>query len=181
VLPSTGVSVNAPRVTVPRSTPSSTEIVQAPVSLLWQYIAIALGLMWLVSTWLWFSLRRQVTRLQSAETVRFVPQFEDPDEKRLFSDFMNACKHNQAPEAHRQLFLWAKAKYPELQSLTDLAQNKPGSALTTEIDQLEAALYGNGDKTAWHGRQLSKTVKELRQQKAGSKKRAALEPRLNPA
>ena len=41
VLPAASVSANAPRVTVPITEPSATDIVQAPVSLMWQYIEIS--------------------------------------------------------------------------------------------------------------------------------------------
>ena len=180
VLPSIGPSVAAPTVTIPLSElvkpVIAQQISQPPY---WQWAAIALGLLWLISTWQWFAMRRQVRALESAGTTRFeAAVFDDPDGQREYKAFQTACKKNLASEAHRQLFLWAKAKYPEIQSVTDLSNKDAG--LSVEIGLLESHLYGGSEAGSWQGSALLAQTEQLRRKKVDTTKPSALEEALNP-
>ncbi len=198
VLPAAGIGVLAPPgVTVPGAEPGQpTPEAANPV---WQYLALALGLLWLVSTWQWFSLRREVKALKSAGTTRHSTAFNDPDEAAHYKAFTRACLSNQAATAHRQLFLWAKARYPHLHALNDLPQQAPPgnkTSLANEIQNLEALLYnleeqadgsleeqadGSADhKTTWQSNNLATLITELRDADKATEKPGALAAGLNP-
>ncbi len=180
VLPATGNSAVAPTVTVPISELSAPNVVQTPANPYWQWAAIAFGLLWLLTAWQWMLLRRQVRELASAQNSKFdTVTFSDPDESRQFAELKKACTRNQAESAHRQLFLWAKARYPDIQSNVDLGRRHP--ILAAEIGNLESHLYADSEGTTWRGEALLKLVSELRAQKTGKQKNKALEPELNPA
>ncbi|MBT4162973.1 MAG: hypothetical protein HOE54_16830, partial [Gammaproteobacteria bacterium] len=86
---------------------------------------------------------------------------------------------NRAADAHRQLFLWAKARYPELNSVNELAKNQPD--LAPEIEALESHLYARDDDSNWRGADLLTEVDRLRNKKAARTGNKALEKNLNPA
>lgn len=179
VLPATGETAQAPTVTVPISELPAPTVIQETTSRYWQIAAVALGLLWLMSSWQWLVLRRQVAALKSAEATRYVARFEDPDEARLYRELKDACKAHRAGDAHRQLFLWAKARYENLYSLNDLTRYH--EALAAELDALEAVLFGQGQPGEWKGNNLLKLVNELRTRKEARSAKHMLEQELNPA
>ncbi|MBO6557038.1 MAG: protein BatD [Pseudomonadales bacterium] len=179
VLPATGDTATAPTVTVPVSELSAPTVNREPANPYWQWAAIAFGLLWLLTAWQWLLVRRQVRELASAQAAKFERvSFSDPDESQQFAVLKKACTRNRAEDAHRQLFLWAKARYPEVQSNVDLGRRQ--SSLADEIRTLESHLYADGDSSSWRGDTLLKLVDELRNAKAGKQKNKALEAELNP-
>lgn len=180
VLPATGSTAVAPTVTIPVTELSAPRVVQEAANPYWQWAAVAFGLLWIVTIWQWLLLKRQVRALSSAQESRFESAIpDDPDESRQFAGFKKACTRNRAEDAHRQLFLWAKARYPEIQSNMDLGWRHP--ALGDEIRKLEAHLYSGADKTNWRGAELLKLATQLRHEKRGRRTKQALERELNPA
>lgn len=179
VLPATGDTATAPTVTVPVSELSAPTVNREPANPYWQWAAIAFGLLWLLTAWQWMLLRGQVRELASAQAAKFERvSFSDPDESQQFAVLKKACTRNRAEDAHRQLFLWAKARYPEVQSNVDLGRRQ--SSLADEIRTLESHLYADGDSSSWRGDTLLKLVDELRNAKAGKQRNKALEAELNP-
>lgn len=179
VLPATGDTATAPTVTVPVSELSAPTVNREPANPYWQWAAIAFGLLWLLTAWQWLLVRRQVREIASAQAAKFERvSFSDPDESQQFAVLKKACTRNRAEDAHRQLFLWAKARYPEVQSNVDLGQRQ--SSLADEIRTLESHLYADGDSSSWRGDTLLKLVDELRNAKAGKQRNKALEAELNP-
>ncbi|MBO6656819.1 MAG: protein BatD [Pseudomonadales bacterium] len=179
VLPATGDTATAPTVTVPVSELSAPTVNREPANPYWQWAAIAFGLLWLLTAWQWLLVRRQVRELASAQAAKFERvSFSDPDESQQFAVLKKACTRNRAEDAHRQLFLWAKARYPEVQSNVDLGRRQ--SSLADEIRTLESHLYADGDSSSWRGDTLLKLVDELRNAKAGKQRNKALEAELNP-
>ncbi len=179
VLPATGDTATAPTVTVPASELSAPTVIQEPANPYWQWAAIAFGLLWLLTAWQWMLLRGQVRELASAQEAKFEAiTFSDPDESRQFAELKKACTRNRAEDAHRQLFLWAKARYPEVQSNVDLGRRHP--SLADEIRTLESHLYAQADSSTWRGATLQKLVSDLRKAKEGKQKNKALEAELNP-
>ncbi|MBT4495099.1 MAG: hypothetical protein HOC70_17790 [Gammaproteobacteria bacterium] len=180
VLPALGETVTVPTVTVPVTELTKSTVVQQVASRYWQWAAIALGLLFLFSTWQWLALRRQVRILESMNVTRYeAATFDDPDEQREFKGLKQACTRNRAADAHRQLFLWAKARYPELNSVNELAKNQPD--LAPEIEALESHLYARDDDSNWRGADLLTEVDRLRNKKAARTGNKALEKNLNPA
>lgn len=179
VLPATGAAAVAPSVTVPLSELSAPTVVEKPENPLWQWMAIALGLLWVVTMWQWLLLKREVKALSSAQETRFeAAAFTDPDEARVFADLKKACSRNRAEDAHRQLFLWAKARYPEIQSNVDLGRRHP--ELKDEIRSLESHLYADAEASPWRGAELLKLVSNVRSKRSGRATKQALEAELNP-
>ncbi len=179
VKPATGVTVSVPTVTVPVTELSSVAEPKVVTNPVWQYAAAVLGILWILSTWQWFVLRREIRALRAAEETKYVAQFDDPDENRLFKDLMNACKRNLAAEAHRQLFLWAKARFPDIQSVNDLASGNEN--LAGELKTLEGVLYGAHQGGDWSGKGLASIVTELRHARRENADKRDLAVALNPA
>jgi len=179
VLPALGGTINIPTVTVPLSELNQPTFIAEPAKLYWQWAAIAFGILWLLSTWQWLMLRRQVRALESANVSRYeAPVFSDPDESREFGELKKACTRNRPADTHRQLFLWGKARFPKIHSVLDLGKLDP--TLAEEITLLETHLYGEGDKDSWRGNDILKMAAELRNRKAKKHKDSALQAELNP-
>ena len=179
VLPALGETTNVPTVTVPLSELNQPTFISEPAKPYWQWAAIAFGFLWLLSTWQWLILRRKVRVLESANATRYeAPVFSDPDESREFGELKKACTRNRPADTHRQLFLWGKARFPEIHSVLDLGKLDP--TLAEEITLLETHLYGEGDKDSWRGSDILKMTAELRNRKAKKPKDSALKTELNP-
>ncbi len=179
ILPAADIGVPAPRVTVPGGASNQSISAQTSVSPVWQYIAMTLAILWLVSAWQWFSLGRQIRLLRSAETSRDLAAVDDPDEASHYRAFVRACRGHQAAAAHRQLLLWAKTNYPQLHSLAEL-QQLASVPLADEIKKLEALLYGAGDQPGWQGNRLAELVAELRRPDEVMQQKGSLAASLNP-
>ena len=180
VLAATGAAAIVPTVTVPLTELGTSEVVQVPASPLWQWAAIAFGLIWLLTAWQWLMLRRQVRELVSAQASRFAGiSFSDPDEARELKALKRACIHNRAADAHRQLFLWAKARHPEIRSLPEAGRLHP--ELVGEMQLLESHLYGSGGAGRWQGARLLKLVSEIAGIAPAGEEKTALTAELNPA
>ncbi len=180
VMPAMGDAAIAPTVTVPLAELSGPNVVYETAPPYWQWAAIAFGLLWIVTAWQGLMLRREVRELRSAQVTQLDPAaFEDPDETREYSKLKKACTRNQAAETHRQLFLWARSRFPEVQSNIDLGKRHP--AIADEIKQLESHLYREGDSSTWRGDGLLKLVNEVRTLGTEKKTHRSLVNELNPS
>lgn len=179
VMPALGDAVDVPTVTVPVTELSRPVTIQAESSPLWQWAAVSLGILWLLTAWQWLMLRRRIAVLESANSRRFeTTTFVDPDEAREYKGLKQACQRNRAADAHRQLFLWCKARYPHLDSADQL---KPlDDALADEIDTLERHLYGRNNAGSWRGAELLKCIDRLKQQPIEVTDNRMLAADLNP-
>ena len=179
VLPALGETNNITTVTVPLSELNQPTFISEPIKPYWQWAAIAFGFLWLLSSWQWLILKRKVRAMESANVTRHeIPALRDPDESREFGELKKACTRNRPADAHRQLFLWGKARFPEIHSVLDLCRLDP--RLTEEISLLETHLFGEGDKGSWRGKDILKVAGELRNRKTQKHKDSALETELNP-
>ena len=179
VLPALGETNNITTVTVPLSELNQPTFISEPIKPYWQWAAIAFGFLWLLSSWQWLILKRKVRAMESANVTRHeVPALRDPDESREFGELKKACTRNRPADTHRQLFLWGKARFPEIHSVLDLCRLDP--RLTEEISLLETHLFGEGDKGSWRGKDILKVAGELRNRKTQKHKDSALETELNP-
>ena len=179
VLPALSETNNITTVTVPLSELNQPTFISEPIKPYWQWAAIAFGFLWLLSSWQWLILKRKVRAMKSANVTRHeVPALRDPDESREFGELKKACTRNRPADAHRQLFLWGKARFPEIHSVLDLCRLDP--RLTEEISLLETHLFGEGDKGSWRGKDILKVAGELHNRKTQKHKDSALETELNP-
>lgn len=179
VLPPQGNLATAPEVTVPLSELQRQQVVQQPAAPYWQWAAFALALLWLLSTWQWLMLRRQVRVLESAAGSRFQQAvFSEPDEVREYDALRQACNRGEAATAHRQLFLWAKARFPDIDSINQLASRYP--VLRDEVTLLEGQLYGTGTPDGWQGKALLAGINTIRKARPAKADKTALAPELNP-
>lgn len=181
VLPAVGDAATAPVVTVPLTELQQQSLPAAATTTnpYWQWAAIALGVLWVLSTWQWLVTRRRVRALESENARRFVQAtFDDPDEQREFKALSDACRKNRAGNTHRQLFLWARARYPQVDSLQSLSRQHP--ELAEEIQQLEAALYSSSGDHQWRGSALLERVTQLRKQGPVKPDNGVLQASLNP-
>ena len=179
VLPALSETNNITTVTVPLSELNQPTFISEPIKPYWQWAAIAFGFLWLLSSWQWLILKRKVRAMKSANVTRHeVPALRDPDESREFGELKKACTRNRPADTHRQLFLWGKARFPEIHSVLDLCRLDP--RLTEEISLLETHLFGEGDKGSWRGKDILKVAGELRNRKTQKHKDSALETELNP-
>jgi hypothetical protein len=179
VLPALSETSNTPTVTVPLSELSQPTPISGPAKPYWQWAAITLGFLWLLSTWQWLRLRLQLRTLESAKINRQeTPVFSNPDESHEFSELKKACTRNRAADTHRHLFMWGKARFPEIHSVLGLG--KLDTRLAEQIILLETHLYGEGDKDSWRGNDILKMATELRKRKVKKHKDSALETELNP-
>ena len=179
VMPALSETNNITTVTVPLSELNQPTFISEPIKPYWQWAAIAFGFLWLLSSWQWLILKRKVRAMESANVTRHeVPALRDPDESREFGELKKACTRNRPADAHRQLFLWGKARFPEIHSVLDLCRLDP--RLTEEISLLETHLFGEGDKGSWRGKDILKMAGELRNRKTQKHKDSALETELNP-
>jgi len=179
VLPAISEAVTIPTVTVPVTELAKPTVIQAAAAPYWQWAAIALGLLWLLSTWQWLALRRQIKILESASSGRYeTVYFDDPNEDREYRGLKQACTRNRASDAHRHLFLWARARFPGLEAVNELGRKN--EALRDEIEALEVHLYAPDDDSRWRGADLLASVDRLRSEKAAKSSNRALQPALNP-
>jgi hypothetical protein len=181
VLPADGVEANAPTVTVPLTQITQPQMPEQPVTQVWMYAALVLGLLWLYSTFQWLVSRRAL-RLQQQTPGEPEYSFEvvAPNEDALFRSFSAACKSGNAADAHRELFLWCNARFGAA-SLQALRQQVDEPELDREIEHLESVLFGRGAGDAWSGGNLLSLVKSLRNRKTVSVKKHDLVSELNPA
>ena len=132
----------------------------------------------LMPVWQWLSVRQQLKALkEDSQQDNF--EVVEPNEDNLFKELTRACKANRAADTHRYLFLWSNARF-RTGSLQELRAQLQQDDLDDEIDALEEALYAEGSSTNWHGSNLLKVVKQLRNAKQQKVKSRDLMDTVNP-
>jgi len=150
---------------------------------LWMIVAAVASLLAIVMSIMWWMAR---TRLQ-AYTGNTEAEAQVPGPKKeteLFNDLRKSCKNNEALAARNALFLWAKVRYPDINSIRDLGRKTldqdESNALTAEISRLEAAIYSETPDTQWRGAGLLDKITNLQQQTTKPARISSLSPSLNP-
>lgn len=177
VLPVEGI-VLAPTATAPLTQAAQPQVIQEALSPWWMAITIALGILWLFSSWQWLHLRQALREYKNEEPNTGHVLYE-PNEDALFKDLGKVCKANKASEAHRCLFLWSQARF-KTESLQALQSQLKNDALDKEITNLENVLYADKTHQAWQGSELLSITKILRQQKGEKHAKHDLLTELNP-
>ncbi len=111
----------------------------------WQWIALVLGLGWVMTAIAWWWRARKVTP-QTTMTDDHVLPLRD-----LERTIQARCRTNDADGAKAAILVWARQRWPERPplSLTAVARNCP-DALAAELIELDRALYASGE-TTWRG------------------------------
>lgn len=148
------------------------------------YLAVAFGILWLVSTLQWWITRRDLNRLRAATTAEGTPTLPaGAAEQDCFKALEHACQQGDPAAAHRALFLWAKTTAPNTDSLHDFAARASNEELIHAITDLERHLYAR-DTTPepWNPDPLLTEIKALRPNRRTQKPHHhALTPNLNPS
>ncbi|MHB1174414.1 MAG: BatD family protein [Sulfuriferula sp.] len=125
--------------------PPSSGVLTSSSQRWWVWLALLLGIAWLITLLVWWSR----TRRQSPRTLNNAAAEEPLGQ--LEKRFRKACMENNAPQAKTELLAWAKQRWPQTSpaSLTAMARLcEP--ALAEAIAQLDSALYSN-TQAQWHG------------------------------
>jgi len=145
----------------------------------WMYGAIVLGLLWLLTIWQWFVLRSRLNKIEdNPEPMDTV--FDMPDEGRIFKELSSACKAGDAANAHRNLLLWNKARFPHVATIRELAHATGKDQLLEASLVLEKELYSQDSESSWDGDSLFEVITEIRKMKDVKSKTPALLGTLNP-
>ncbi|MBU0479721.1 MAG: BatD family protein [Proteobacteria bacterium] len=98
-------------------------------------------------------------------------------EGKLYRDFENACRENDPRRIRDSVLAWANGFWPEkgVRTFADLKKAAPDPGLATELDTLEAFLYGKGSGlVVWEAKQIREGVRRVRQKKSGGAKEEVL-------
>lgn len=133
----------------------------------WQWLSLALGVLWLGTLALW--LRRP--REASAAPAALV---EAPDEKARLRDLRRACEAGDPRAAHSALGRWLRHCGPASAggSLMAFARQVDRDALAEEIRTLDSAAYGQAAGKPWDGESLWRELDGWRRSGAARRGRA---------
>ena len=125
-------------------------------ALLWQLLALGCALGWALTVLLWWLRGRQPT----VEATDIAPA--PPSTKAAYKSLLAACASDQAGAARRAVIDWAAACCDDngITSLQQAAAAMDNGELTTELEQLERALYGS-EEHSWRGDHLRSIVEHL--------------------
>ncbi|WP_162846047.1 BatD family protein [Seongchinamella sediminis] len=149
-------------------------IVQSGAVRVWQVLALACALGWLLTAGLWWRSRREVTGGSEEPAPARSP-------KAAYKSLLAACAADQPQQARKQLILWAAARCDRgITSLEQAATLLADPALTSELKALEQSLYGQ-DADSWRGDQLRAIVERLQRQRPAGQPQRDEQLRLYPA
>ena len=134
----------------------------------WQWISVALGLLWIATVLAWWYSRRRVPSAAPVTTETAVTNVKADD---AFRAFRQACLDNDAHAARRYLIAWAAGVWrtdPPI-GLNELSRRMEDAKLSDALRRLDRACYIGG---AWQGAELAEllAVPPVGQRTAESKK-----------
>lgn len=181
VLPAMGAVTVTPVIPGPIPQPVLKAAPQVVATNYWMTIAAVLGFLLLFTSWQWLASRSKLGAALKADPLPTGPTFDSPSEGQAFKSLTAACKSNNAKRAHQHLFLWAKARYPFIDSAMDLAQVTGRNEFAGCLRSLEQTLYSPQKQSDWQGGDLLKVATEVRNTKQAVDHKSALIGSLNPA
>lgn len=132
-----------------------------------------LGFAWLITIYLLIKTRLQLTNLLSGDQLK-TNVTTDINEKTAFREFEGFCRNNDPSRARKAVIDWARTLRPEenFQTADDLINIYPDSNLATIFEEIDNILYNQGgDAADWCGKNLLKTVEDIRKNKRISTKK----------
>ncbi len=181
VLPAMGAVTVTPVIPGPIPQPVLKTAPQVVATNYWMATAAVLGFLLLFTSWQWLASRSKLGAALKADPLPTGPTFDSPNEDQAFKSLTAACKSNNAKSAHQHLFLWAKARYPFIDSAMDLAQVTGRNEFADHLRSLEQTLYSARKQSDWQGGDLLKVVTRVRNTKQAVDHKSALIGSLNPA
>jgi hypothetical protein len=100
-------------------------------------------------------------------------------EAAYFSRFLQACQRDQPMEAYQSFLQWLRIAFPG-DTVDDFLKRSSDFGLSSETEQLGAALFATGDGKQWDGKKMARILKKHHRAQATSfaKHRKLME--LNP-
>jgi hypothetical protein len=141
----------------------------------WQLLSGVIMIVWFITLFLLFKARRRPAQAPIEETPT-----QTSSETELFNKLQEACQKNHAANARNLLFLWGKARLPNIDSTRDLALHYASDELLSEIEKLEASLYSPTHPKDWLGAGLRDITQVLSATKQDKKSPHALMSTMNP-
>ncbi len=114
---------------------------------LWQATTLLFALLWIIFTLLWWRARRSVSAASAGG--REPPDAAASSEKLAFREVTKAARRQDLANLRLALLRWGVTRWPEHppRSLRDLAAQLDDPALTKQLADLDAALYGQASVT----------------------------------
>jgi BatD DUF11 like domain len=126
----------------------------------WPWIvSFIFALLWLITVGLWWRSNRY--RVENDRKIAAASSFWQPSQVAR-TQFLAACKANDAGIARRRLLEWAAAHWPDNPptGLASLARRFNDPAIQDALNTLDRSLYCN-EHGAWDGSQLGKLIQKL--------------------
>jgi hypothetical protein len=141
----------------------------------WQYIAIGLFSLWMVTLLLWFAQsRRRPPSSPTEERPRTI------DQGQLLKDLKSACSANDAPAAQLLAIQWGHFRYGDIHSLQGIAKRAESQELVAALADLEDSLYAPDASGRWQGKSLWQAIQSIGRRKDSTQKQSRLTSTLNP-
>jgi hypothetical protein len=146
----------------------------------WKITSAVFLILWLCSLFLYFRLRRKISRHAAASNKEAKP-VTTLNEKKAFKYLSKEVARGSDKPAIRQAIIqWARCYWPDasIGSLQDIIAVSGHPSLSASLAQLDAALYGDEGNTGnWSGDSMIAVIKLIRQQ---AKSRKPQTPALQP-
>lgn len=123
----------------------------------WQWLSLALVILWLGTVLAWWLSRRRETKTPAGPQA---PAPVKPNASRARERFLSACKVNDAMTARRALLEWAQAQWPDAPpvGLRALAHEVEDANTTALLIELDRACFAGGE---WNGAALAQALSQL--------------------
>ncbi|WP_263080011.1 BatD family protein [Endozoicomonas sp. Mp262] len=139
--------------TTEQTTPVAEEEVPPQQESYWKWLALAMGLLWLITGlggWLfWKKSRKSPLQTTNKATGKTTVVVDKTDEKSLFQQFENTCHNHEKPGMILESFKqWSRVylNAPELATVQQCVQRFDSETLKTVCHQIDSAIYSG--KTA---------------------------------
>lgn len=156
---------------VPQTNPETKETPSfTPVANNWAWMIAALfALAWLLTLGLWAWQKRSRAPGRGAY-------------KRALQALHDACQQNNPQRCRDALLKWASLHWPDasILNLADLMRLSTDMLFKKQVRILSQALYQESEKTPWHGDELWRSVRNLKQTYASPQNKASSLPPMNP-
>lgn len=169
----------------PTQTPAESGKPEASSAPWWQYFAMALLVLWLLTLALWgYSVkkRRQASHTQSQRSHQTTADTaQQATLAKQWRALQQACKQNDATAVAQHLLRWGQIRFePAPNTLSALAERLQSTTLADELSSLQQSLYAGPQAASWQrGATLYKALhKALQQSTQAEQPRTASLPPL---
>ncbi|WP_286220169.1 BatD family protein [Marinobacter apostichopi] len=143
----------------------------------WQWLSLALAVLWLATLVLWWR-ARNTSNGRNSEPVE-----PDRDESALFEQLIQSARKGSA-STPALLVQWANQRFAgkNFKTASDVMVGLNNATLSAELRRLQARLFAPGGDTAenWDGRALAKALQQVREQRKSEEPQGSELPPLYP-